>query len=402
MSTSALDLIKGALRRINSYQSGDTIAPPDAQDCLDTFNDLLESLSLDKQIMPGSNEWILSWTTGQRLYTVGNPTNAQLSGANNTGGSFPLTWPNIVGTLTSGLPYIQTVTSIPTNLVAGATAAYQVGSGSILTDVQNVIPAGATVLSFAAGGAFTGTITAGALSASGVTGTLGLGQIITGVGVTAGTYISAVLTPTTFTVTPSQTVGPVAMTTSGAIVMSANATGTSQGTDSIGYSVPGNLPIPRPLRITHGFTRFSNLDFSLDVAETQSQYTSILYKAQPGPWPTVAWYNNQFPYGLLNAYQQPGNNAELHLFADTILASLTLNQPIMLPQGYSRCFKWLLAKEICAEFGFPLSEAIKVNAQESLSFIKALNARPAAVGRYDRELTRGNRADGGWILRGGY
>lgn len=402
MSTSALDLIKGALRRINSYQSGDTIAPPDAQDCLDTLNDLLDSLSLDKQIMPGSNEWILSWTTGQRLYTVGNPTNAQLSGANNTGGSFPLTWPNIVGTLASGLPYIQTVTSIPTNLVAGATAAYQVGSGSILTDVQNVIPAGATVLSFAAGGAFTGTITAGALSVSGVTGTLGLGQIITGAGVTAGTYISAVLTPTTFTVTPSQTVGPVAMTTSGAIVMSANATGTSQGTDSIGYSVPGNLPIPRPLRITHGFTRFSNLDFSLDVAETQSQYTSILYKAQPGPWPTVAWYNNQFPYGLLNAYQQPGNNAELHLFADTILASLTLNQPIMLPQGYSRCFKWLLAKEICAEFGFPLSEAIKVNAQESLSFIKALNARPAAVGRYDRELTRGNRADGGWILRGGY
>lgn len=402
MSTSALDLIKGALRRINSYQSGDTIAPPDAQDCLDTLNDLLDSLSLDKQIMPGSNEWILSWTTGQRLYTVGNPTNAQLSGANNTGGSFPLTWPNIVGTLASGLPYIQTVTSIPTNLIAGATAAYQVGSGSILTDVQNVIPAGATVLSFAAGGAFTGTITAGALSVSGVTGTLGLGQIITGAGVTAGTYISAVLTPTTFTVTPSQTVGPVAMTTSGAIVMSTNATGTSQGTDSIGYSVPGNLPIPRPLRITHGFTRFSNLDFSLDVAETQSQYTSILYKAQPGPWPTVAWYNNQFPYGLLNAYQQPGNNAELHLFADTILASLTLNQPIMLPQGYSRCFKWLLAKEICAEFGFPLSEAIKVNAQESLSFIKALNARPAAVGRYDRELTRGNRADGGWILRGGY
>lgn len=410
MSTSALDLIKGALRRITSYQSGDTIAPPDAQDCLDTLNDLLESLSLDKQIMPGSNEWILSWTTGQRLYTVGNPTNAQLSGANNTGGSFPLTWPNIsgfIGTsfngqtatnvltvnsmttsgalavgdiiIGAGIPAntkiltfgtgtgltgtynlsttpgtiaaeamttqsatITGVTSMPSNLVAGATAAYQVGSGSILSDTMNLIPAGTTVIAFNAA---------------------------------------------------AQT-----------ITMSANATAPSQpgAFDSIAYTVPGNLPIPRPLRITHGFTRFSNLDFSLDVAETQSQYTSILYKAQPGPWPTVAWYNNQFPYGLLNAYQQPGNNAELHLFADTILANLTLNQPIMLPQGYTRCFKWLLAKEICAEFGFPLSESIKTNAQESLSFIKALNARPAAVGRYDRELTRGNRADGGWIIRGGY
>lgn len=400
--TSALDLIKGALRRCNSYQSGDTIAPPDSQDCLETLNDLLDSLSLDKLIIPGSNEFILSWTSGQRQYTVGNPTNDQLSGGNNTGNAFALTWPNIAGTLASGLPYIQTVTSIPTNLVAGATAAYQVGSGSLLSDVQNLIPVGATVLSFAAGGAFTGTLTTGTLSVSALTGTLGLGQIITGAGVTAGTYISAVLTPTTFMVTPSQSVGPVAMTTSGAIVMSANATGTSQGTDSIAYTVPGNLPIVRPLRITHGFTRFNNLDFSLDVAETESQYTSILYKAQPGPWPTVAWYNPQYPYGLLNAFQQPGNNAELHLFCDTILSNLTLNQPIMLAQGYARCFKWLLCKEICAEFGFPLTEAIKTNAQESLALIKALNANPASVSRYDRALTRGNRGNAGWIMTGGY
>jgi len=137
------------------------------------------------------------------------------------------------------------------------------------------------------------------------------------------------------------------------------------------------------------------------VAETQSQYTELLYKAQPGPWPTVAWYNNQFPYGLLNAYQAPGNNAELHLFTDTILSNLTLNQVLVMPQGYSRMLKWLLAKELCAEYGFPLSEAIKVNSQEALSFIKALNAKPAEVARYDRELVRGNRPDGGWILTGG-
>lgn len=400
--TTALGLIKGALRRINSYQSGDTIAAPDEQDCLETLNDLLDSLSLDKQIMPGSNEWILTWTSQKRQYTVGNPTNAQLSGANNTGGAFALTWPNISGTIASGLPYIQTVTSIPSNLVAGANAAYQVGSGSILSDTQSLIPAGTTVLSFAAGGSFTGTITTGTLSVSGLTGTLGLGQLITGAGVTAGTYISAILTPTTYTVSPSQSVGPVSMTTSGAIVMSANATGTSQGTDSIAYTVPGDFPIPRPLRITHGFTRFNQLDFTLDVAETQTQYTSILYKAQPGPWPTVAWYNNQYPYGLLNAYQTPGNGSELHLFCDTILSNLTLNQPIMLAQGYARCLKWLLAKEIAAEFGFPLTEAIKTHATESLALIKALNAAPAAVSRYDRELTRGNRGDGGWILHGGY
>jgi hypothetical protein len=79
-----------------------------------------------------------------------------------------------------------------------------------------------------------------------------------------------------------------------------------------------------------------------------------------------------------------------------------MNTNVMIPHGYVRAIKWNLAKEICAIFGFPLSEAIKTNAQESLAMIKALNARPANVARYDRELTRGNRADASWIFTGGY
>jgi len=325
-TTTALNLLQGALRRINSYQSGEQIALPDATDCLDTLNDLLDSLSLDKQYVFGSNENILTWTAQKRLYSVGNPIMSLF-------GSLPFS-----GTLTSGSPTITALSSIPANLVAGSTAAYAVGSGSILVDVQGLIPLNTTV---------------------------------TGIGVST-------------------------------ITMSANASANSTGSDTFSYTVPGDFPIQRPLRITHGFTRFNALDFTLDVAETQSQYTELLYKAQPGPWPTVAWYNNQFPYGLLNAYQAPGNNAELHLFTDTILSNLTLNQVLVMPQGYSRMLKWLLAKELCAEYGFPLSEAIKVNSQEALSFIKALNAKPAEVARYDRELVRGNRPDGGWITHGGY
>lgn len=325
-TTTALNLLQGALRRINSYQSGEQIAVPDAADCLDTLNDLLDSLSTDKQYIFGSNENILNWTAQKRLYTVGNPIMTLL-------GSGPF-----IGTLTSGSPTITAITNMPANLVAGSTAAYTVGSGSILVDAQGLIPQLTTVLA-------------------------------------------------------------IGSTT---VTMSANATANSSGSDSFTYTVPGDFPIPRPLRITHGFTRFNALDFTLQVYETQSEYTEILYKAQPGPWPTVAWYNNQFPYGLLNAYQAPGNNAELHLFTDTILSNLTLNQVLIMPHGYSRMLKWLLAKELCAEYGFPLNEAIKVNAQEALSFVKALNAKPAAVARYDRELVRGNRPDGGWILHGGY
>ncbi len=390
--TTTLNLIQGALRRINSYQSGEPIDSPDATDCLDTLNDLLDSLSTDTQYVFGSNEAILSWTAGKRLYSVGNPINSLLGSPAFTGtigtafngqtatsvltvnsitsgvfsvgdqilgaglpsntkittfgtgtggtGTYNLsTTPGVIAAeaMTSLSSVIAQVTNVPSNLVAGAAAAYAVGSGSILTDLQAIIPLNTTVT---------------AIGASTVT-------------------------------------------------MSAVATSFTASLDTISYTVPGDLPIPRPLRITHGFTRFNALDFTLDVAATQTQYTEILYKAQPGPWPTVAWYNNAFPYGFLNVYQTPGNNAELHLFTDTLLTNLTLNQVLIMPQGYSRMLKWLLAKELCAEYGFPLSEAIKTNAQESLSFIKALNARPAEVSRYDRELVRGNRPDGGWIMHGG-
>lgn len=325
-TTTALNLIQGALRRINSYQSGEAIQTPDAQDCLDALNDLLDSLSTDKQFIFGSQENILNWTAQQRLYKVGNPINSLLN------------LPGFTGTLTSGSNVITGITNMPAQLVAGQNAAYAVGSGSIIIGIQGLLPANTTV---------------------------------TAIGVNT-------------------------------LTLSANATGNSNGADNFTYTVPGDLPIQRPLRITHGFTRFNALDFTLDVCETETQYTEFLYKAQPGPWPTVAWYNNTFPYGLLNVYQTPGNSAECHLFTDTLLQNLTLNQVLVMPQGYTRMLKWLLAKELCAEYGFPLTEAIKTNAQEARDFVKALNARPANVSRYDRELVRGNRPDGGWITHGGY
>lgn len=316
MST-ALALIKGALRRVNAYQSGEAIAPLDAQDCLDTLNDLFDSWSTDKMMIFGSTENILNWSAGKNQYKIGNPTNATLG------------LPNFTGTLTGGSPTITGVTNVPAQLVVGAT----------ITDVAAVIPAGTTV---------------------------------TAVGATS-------------------------------VTMSQNATASpSTGTDSMGYSIPGDFAIPRPLRITHGFTRFNSLDFDLDVLESQSRFTEILYKAQPGPWPTVAWYNNQMPYGILNVYQTPGNSAEVHLYTDTLLANLTINQVFILPQGYTRAIKWCLAKEICAEFGYPMTEAIKTNAADALSLIKALNAKPAVVSTLDRALTRGNRPDGGWITHGGF
>jgi hypothetical protein len=316
MST-ALDLIKGALRRVNAYQSGEPIAPLDAADVLETLNDLFDSLSTDHDSIVGTTENVLQWTGGQNQYTIGNPICTNV-------GSQPFT-----GTLIGGSPTISNITNMPSNLIVGAT----------LSDLGGVIPVGTTV---SAVGANTVTMSANAIASPSI------------------------------------------------------------GIDTITYTVPGNFAIPRPLRITGGYTRFNNLDFTLNVYATQRQYTEVLYKAQPGPWPTMAWYNPQMPYGILNVYQTPGNSAAVHLFTDVILGNLTMYQVFYLPQGYNRWIKWLLAKEICGEFGYPMTEAIKTNAADAEKKIKALNAQPAAVAKYDRQLVRGNRPDGGWIISGGY
>jgi hypothetical protein len=329
-TTTAFNIIQTALRRINSYQSGETLATPDENDALEVLNDLLDSLSTSRQYVFGANENIFNWVAGQKQYKLGNPVCTLL-------GSVSFT-----GTLTSGSPTISGVTNMPANLVAGAAAAYAQGSGSILTDVQGLLPVNTTVLAFNAG---------------------------------------------------AQTV-----------TMSANAIGNSAGLDSFTYTVPGDFPMNRPLRLTSAFTRFNNLDFTLDIAETEQKFNEILYKAQPGPWPVVGWYNYTFPYGLLNVYQTPGNGAEFHLFSAGVLSNLTLTQVLVMPQGYARALKWLLSRELWTEFmgGSPLPQLIEKLAGEASAYIKALNAAPQAIANYDRTLTRGNRPDGGWIIHGGY
>lgn len=311
--------IKGALRCIASYQSGEPIAPLDAQDGLDVLNDLLDSWSTQEEHVYGSIENIVFFVAGQAQYKIGNPLCTDI-------GSAPFT-----GTLSGGSAVVTGVNPIPSNLAIGAT----------VTDLQNLLPIGTTVIAIAAAG------------------------------------------PNTVTLSVAPTLN-------------------SNGADLISYTVPGDFPFDRPLRITHGFTRLSSLDFPIEVTMDQSRYVSILYKAQPGPWPTVAWYNNTHPYGLINFYQTPGNSAECHLFTDTILANLTLTQTFTVPQGYARAIKWNLAKEICAEYGYPLSEAIKENAKESLKAVKSLNAQPAQVSRYDAALVSSPRGDYGGILRGWY
>lgn len=246
LTTTAGTVVKAALRRINSYQSGEQLAAPDANDCLEALNDLLDSWSTEHAYVYASPENIFEFTSLKYQYSIGQ------------GGDFQV-------------------------------------------------------------------------------------DAITGAGV------------------------------------------------------------DRPLRITSAYTRFSGLDFTIDTEWDEATYNSFLLKSQPAPWPIGCWYNPAFPLGLLNFYPAPSGGGELHLFTDQIFTKfLSLTQVVNLPQGYSRALKWALAAELCAEYGFPMSKEIEVNARDAVAKIKSLNQVPAIVTQLDNRLPQGNKTDASWILTGGF
>lgn len=123
VTTTAQDLITGAMRSINALEAGETPNPNDSSDALQVLNDLLDTWSADKLFVFSSNENLLTLVPGQYQYTVGNP----------VGGTFS-------GTLVGGNATISGVT-IPANLTAGGT----------ITDTNAQVPPNTTVVSFGAG-----------------------------------------------------------------------------------------------------------------------------------------------------------------------------------------------------------------------------------------------------------
>src|SRR6266404_3027724 len=218
--TTGQDLVTGALRFINSYSPGESLDASDAQDALDTLNDLLESLSTSEASVFASEEDVFTYTAGQFRYTIGNY----------SGGTF-------AGMVTNGSPTI-TAATIPSTMLARGDLT---GTG---------IPAGATILSFNAG--------------------------------------------------------------AGTVTMSANGIA-SPGPQQIGFTIPGDFKMARPLRITNAFTRIttqaSGLDYPMEIID-QTRYVSIGFKAISAPWPIYLWYNPTMPLGTLFFYQNPSGAAE--------------------------------------------------------------------------------------------
>lgn len=189
------------------------------------------------------------------------------------------------------------------------------------------------------------------------------------------------------------------------VTMSQNAT-LSPGMQQIGYTIPGDFKIARPLRVRQSFTRIttqaSGLDYTISVVD-EDTYNRIGYKGIAAPWPIAMWYNPTFPLGTLKFYQNPSQAGELHLFTDNILQSFTdLTEQVSLPQGYARAIKFALGRELAPEYGAIWTQTMNTLYNEAYNFIKALNKSPVPVSTYDAQIVMPKTTDAGWIMYGGF
>jgi hypothetical protein len=268
----------------------------------------------------------------------------------------------------------------------------------VYTTVENIFPWVPGQFKYTVGnpvgGTFSGTLTQGL-------------NVISNVTVPSGLTVGGTITDVQTAVPANTTVvsfNPFTNT----VIMSANATMTVAAPETFTYTTPGNITIPRPLRINSGYTRLTasgnnNLDYWFECTMSLERYNEFGLKFNPGPWPLVLAYQPTFPLGTFWVYPNPSISGEVHLFTDLIFSDFTnLNQNVNFPQGYARALKKLTALELAPSWGKSVTPQLQRQAAEARAFIKRLNASPIVTLRYDSEIVRSQQNDAGWIIHGGF
>ena len=242
------------------------------------------------------------------------------------------------------------------------------------------------------GASFTGSVSGTVLTVTNVaSGAVCNGQVIAGAGITTGTAITSL--GTAFGGNGNNGLGTYNLSLSSA------ATG----------SIPITSYSPRPIRINTAFVRVVNsitgtLDYEVAVWPYE-QYQLIGIKTLPGPWPKIVSLLPTEPLASLYYFPNP-SQGEMHLFVDTILNNFaTVNDNIVLPQGYQGAMHWGLAELLMPEYGKLEPTQIQMVtkfAAAGRQLVKRSNMYPQMPATYDDVLLQKTRKDAGWILHGGF
>ena len=246
------------------------------------------------------------------------------------------------------------------------------------------------------GATFQGSISGTVLTVTGLTtGAVAQGQTLSGTGITPGTKIVEFITGAggqvnevgTYRLNISQSVGSTAITAYYQKPLSIDSAFVRINTTANGQAIQGG-----------------GLDYPVSILALQD-YEMIGLKTLNGPWPKAVYFNANAETGNLFVWPSPAQG-ELHLFAQSIFSRYnSLNDEIVLPQGYSMALRWCLAERLMPMYGKNSQvqmALIQQYAGQAKATIKRTNMKPLQVARYPDALLVSKSKDAGWILTGGF
>jgi len=248
------------------------------------------------------------------------------------------------------------------------------------------------------GAIITGSITNNILTVTGISsGAINVGQTLSGTGIIIGTKIVAMLTGAGNNV---------------------NEAGTYQLNTT--YSTPItsetiNLYYQRPLSIDSAFVRINTnsngvpivnggLDYPIAVLAVED-YQMIGLKTLNGPWPKALYYQPSETLGNLYVWPNP-SQGEMHIFTDNLFQNyVSLQDSIILPQGYTMALRWCLAERLMPMYGKASPTQIgmiNAYASQAKATVKRINMKPVQSARFADAMLASRQKDAGWILSGGF
>jgi hypothetical protein len=176
-----------------------------------------------------------------------------------------------------------------------------------------------------------------------------------------------------------------------------------------------NAYYQRPLSINSAFVRINTnsngqpivnggLDYPVAILNVED-YEMIGLKTLSGPWPKALYYQPSETLGNIYVFPNP-SQGEMHIFADTLFARYnSINDPIVLPQGYSMALRWCLAERLMPMYGKASQTQIAMinaYAAQAKATIKRTNMKPIQSARFADAMLSSRQRDAGWILSGGF
>jgi hypothetical protein len=146
------------------------------------------------------------------------------------------------------------------------------------------------------------------------------------------------------------------------------------------------------------------LDYQIAVIALDD-YNGIGLKTLNGPWPKALYFNPNEESGNLFLWPNP-SQGEVHMFASTIFRRYdSINDTVILPQGYSMALRWCLAERLMPMYGKASATQITMinaYASQAKATLKRTNMKPMQTARFSDAMLSGRQRDAGWVLSGGF